>query len=401
MPLSDTALAFLRRQRPDVLLLASLTTSRSAQLDHLKAARALGLPTGACIMSWDHLSSKALLHVPPDGVLVWNDIQRREAIDMHALPPARVLVTGAQCYDQWFDRQPSRSRDLFMRALGFDPGRPLLLYVCSAMTPRPEPLEPHFVAEWIAAVRQSPDPRLRDAAILVRPHPERVKEWRDVDLSNVPGVLVQGSNPIDAAAKADYFDALFHSAAVVGVCTTAFLEAAIVGRPVLALVWPQFEIHQQAMLHYRYLVDVEGGALREARSFDEHRRQLAEALGYDERLDDRRRRFLKAFIRPQGLDVAATPAMADAVEALAALGPRPVPPSPGPSLSAIVGRHLVRAGRRGLVHWALMDEIEIDRARREGEQSSEKQRRRRVRARNPRKQIARLKTQVKRALGLS
>jgi hypothetical protein len=93
--------------------------------------------------------------------------------------------------------------------------------------------------------------------------------------------------------------------------------------------------------------------------------------------------------------------MADAVEALAALGPRPVPPSPGPSLSAIVGRHLVRAGRRGLVHWALMDETEIDRARREGEQSSEKQRRRRVRARNPRKQIARLKTQVKRALGLS
>ena len=33
-------------------------------------------------MSWDHLSSKAPLHIAPDMTLVWNDVQKREAVDM-------------------------------------------------------------------------------------------------------------------------------------------------------------------------------------------------------------------------------------------------------------------------------------------------------------------------------
>ena len=59
--------ALPRRERaPDVVVLTSLTYSRSQQLDLLRAARALGIPVAAAIMSWDHLSSKALLHVAPD-----------------------------------------------------------------------------------------------------------------------------------------------------------------------------------------------------------------------------------------------------------------------------------------------------------------------------------------------
>ena len=35
--------------------------------------------------------------------------------------PERVVVTGAQCYDQWFNRRPSRTRDEFCRDMGLDP----------------------------------------------------------------------------------------------------------------------------------------------------------------------------------------------------------------------------------------------------------------------------------------
>ena len=75
-----------RSSAPDVVLLTSLTFSRSLAMEQLKAARALGIPTAACIMSWDHLSSKALLHIAPDGTIVWNDVQKREAIEMHGMP---------------------------------------------------------------------------------------------------------------------------------------------------------------------------------------------------------------------------------------------------------------------------------------------------------------------------
>ena len=55
-------------------------------------------------MSWDHLSSKALLHIPPDRTIVWNDVQKREAMEMHGIAADSIVVTGAQCYDQWFDK---------------------------------------------------------------------------------------------------------------------------------------------------------------------------------------------------------------------------------------------------------------------------------------------------------
>ncbi len=74
-----------------------------------------------------------------------------------------------------------------------------------------------------------------------------------------------GAIPIDADAKADYFDSLYYSGAVVGLCTTAFLEAAIVGRPVLTLQLPEYRMHQDGMVHFRYLLDVEGGLLHTAR----------------------------------------------------------------------------------------------------------------------------------------
>src|SRR4029078_7756363 len=97
MPTSAAMLRYLREQATDIVVLTSLTYSRSQQLDLLKAARLLRIPVAAAIMSWDHLSSKALLHVAPERVLVWNQVQQDEAVTMHGLPAERVVATGAQC----------------------------------------------------------------------------------------------------------------------------------------------------------------------------------------------------------------------------------------------------------------------------------------------------------------
>jgi len=227
MPQSGAIEQHLAEQRPDVVLLASLTFSRSLQIEQLKAAKVLGIPVAACIMSWDHLSSKTLLHIAPDLTIVWNEVQKQEAVDMHGLPAD----------------PEARTREAFCRAVGLDPSRPFVLYVCSAMSPVPDPVEPVFVKQWIAAMRASANPRLRTAGVLVRPHPERVREWDGISLDGLENVAVHGRTPIDSDAKADYFDSLFFSDAVVGLCTSAFLEAAIVGRPVLTLLLPAYRLH--------------------------------------------------------------------------------------------------------------------------------------------------------------
>src|SRR5262245_57733618 len=95
-------------------------------------------------------------------------------------------------------------------------------------------------------------------------------EWADIDVSQFTDVTVKGANPVTEEARADYFDALFYSAAVVGVNTSAFLEAGIVGRPVFAISLPEYRDNQDGTLHFRYLTDVAGGLVHVSRSLDEH-----------------------------------------------------------------------------------------------------------------------------------
>ena len=306
-------------------------------------------------MSWDHLSSKALLHLAPDMVLVWNDVQRQESVDMHGIPAERVVVTGAQCYDQWFSRTPARSREDFCGDMGLRPDRPFVLWVHSALSPTPEPPEPLLVTRWLEALRASDDPRLRDLGVLVRPHPERLKEWAGVDLSRFDNVAFHGGNPIDDRAKHDYFDALYFSRAVIGLVTSAFLEAAVVGRPVLTFTLPEYRLHQQEMLHFRYLTTVAGGVLRSAPDIPAHLAQLADAIAEPGARDERNRRFLAAFIRPAGLDVPATPAFANAIERLhreGTSGDRTLGGAPWmtPLVVAAAG-----ATRSGVGRWLMLD----------------------------------------------
>jgi hypothetical protein len=114
---------------------------------------------------------------------------------------------------------------------------------------------------------------------------------------------------------------MYHSATVVGLNSTAMIEAAIVGRSVHTLLFPEYEDTQGATFHFEYLFTVGGGILRPARSFEEHEEQLAAVLaGTDEPAAEQSERFVREFVRPYGLDVAATPRFVDEVERLGARG---------------------------------------------------------------------------------
>jgi hypothetical protein len=307
---------FLRAQTPDVAMFTPLLTLRSEEQALLTAASEQGLRTVFCVLSWDNLSSKAIIRTMPDLVTVWNEVQRDEAHQLHGVPLDRIAVTGAQTFDQWFDRGPSRSRDAFAARVGLPAEPPFLLWVCSALF-RTSPEEAKFVRRWIEAIRASNDARLRDVPILVRPHPTRMPEWNSVSLDGLGPVVLYGRNPIETDAKNDYFDSLYYSAAVVGLNTSAFLEAAIAGRSVYTILLPEFHDSQEGTLHFPYLLNVAGGLLHVSRDMESHLADLAAALRAPAQMAERSRRFVSAFIRPHGLDRSATAEFVGAIEALA------------------------------------------------------------------------------------
>lgn len=342
VPPPAAAVEFVRRQQADVVLITPLVELGSPQVDYLRAARGLGLRTALCVWSWDHLTSKALIRVRPDRVLVWNATQQREAIDLHGVPADEVIVTGAQCFDQWFDRRAARDREAFCRRAGLRDARPFVLYVCSALFKGSAP-EWTFVRRWLRALRGSCDPDVRDVPVLVRPHPQRLSEWDGVDVTaDAADVTFFGSNPIDPESRDDYFDSMYHAAAVVGLNTSALIESAIVDRPVYTVLLPELHDNQEGTLHFRYLLRVGDGFLHAARSLDEHASQVADGLRGIRVTENRA--FVREFIRPCGVDVAATPRFVEAVEVVAAL-----PASTGARDVSGVGARAAGAVLKGLI----------------------------------------------------
>ena len=336
LPVPPEVEAFMKVQAPDLVMITPLVDIGSSQLDYLAAARTLGLRTVLPVGSWDYLSSKALLRDVPERIVVWNEAQRAEAIEMHGVDPGRVVVTGAQCYDQWFDRQPSRRRDDFCARVGLRADRPYVLYVCSSLF-RGTTHEPTFVRDWVRALRATSDPRLRDIGILIRPHPSRLDEWDRIDLSSYDNLTFWGAHPVDDEAKDDYFDSMYHSAAVVGSNTSAFIEAAVVGVPVHAVLLPHIsKDNQEGTLHFHHLLEAGGGLLRAARGFEEHLTLLADSCETDVHPDRRAERFVASFVRPFGRHEAATPRFVAAIEEAATL---PIPSGVG--MSRWVGRALL------------------------------------------------------------
>jgi hypothetical protein len=326
LPLNPAAVAFMREHRPDVVALSPLFGS-PAQLEILRAAHAEGIPTCLTVASWDNLTNKGLIREVPDTLVVWNEAQRGEAIELHGVPAERIRVTGAQNFDEWFERSPSSDAREFTARLGLAEDKPYLLYLGSSSFIAPE--EAPFAAEWLRRLRASGDERLRDIGVLFRPHPQNARQWDRPDLLADPQVAI---HPPPASApqqtgradwsREDFYDSMHHAAAVIGVNTTAMIESAVLGRSVHTMLAPQFRETQEGTLHFEHLRSFNGGLLHLTEDFDAHLGGLADAVRRQGEADPRSRRFVEGFVRPHGVDRPATPNVADALEAAAGVPAR-------------------------------------------------------------------------------
>jgi hypothetical protein len=344
VPVRPEVQRLFESNRFDLLVVTPLLYFGSTQVDYVRCARRRGINSVLGVGSWDHLTTKGSIHEPLDRVLVWNELQKVEAEELHGIPPDRVTVTGAQAYDHWFTARPYASREEFCARVGLPADRPYLLYLCSS--PFIAPNEVGFVKSWIAAVRASGDPVLREAGILLRPHPQNASQWADVDLSASPNAVIwprAGANPISPAARSEYYDSMYHSHAVVGLNTSALIESGIVGRLVYSIRTSEFSGTQEGTLHFHHLR--RGGLLQLADTLPEHVAHLQRSFDDVERDRARIREFVKAFVRPHGLDEVATSRVVGAIEDAGRQAARP--------MQLTAAQHLLQAAI-GLLLWVSM-----------------------------------------------
>jgi len=206
----------------------------------IRRARQSGVPSVTYIQGWDNLTSKALIGARPDYLLVWNDEMRAEAMRLHGFPPERIAVTGAPHFDPYFTREGWQDRSHFLRSLGLDPARPIILFATAPRRYFPESGE--IIALLLEAQARGELPAA--CQIVVRLHPQAVHgvDANADELIQRFGRCVTFDVPRSASGiDADYpADGIVHlgqliEAAAVTLCvfSSFVIDACIFDRPVV------------------------------------------------------------------------------------------------------------------------------------------------------------------------
>ena len=297
---------------PDVVIASPVNLpSSSADLEYLRVAKKLAVPTVLPVFSWDNLTTKGVVHVKPDLLLVWNDMQAREAVRYHGIDKKTIRICGSPFFDPWFSYNPmSLNIDKFSGRMGLSASDPIILYLGSSVDTAGD--ETWIVTEIRKALDR--DTGLSKIQIIVRPHPHNAKIFGKFKLPKVIVIPKDGSYPDTEAARKLYFECLYFSKLVVGVNTSGMIDAIIQKKPVVSFFDKEHTGTQTEAEHWGYLVKSE--AISVAGSMESFLSLIKLIIRGGDKKASNRSNFVRRFIRPKGLAVSAGETAVIAVEQL-------------------------------------------------------------------------------------
>lgn len=163
---ADEYAAFMRRHQPDLVVATSLGTFDFDQYV-LRAAKQLGIPTAAVILSWDNTTTRGYPAVQVDNVIAWTQVMKWELEALNDVPPDTIAVEGVAHFDTYFRPDPGYRRDAFLAGLGLDPAKRTILVATKA--PSCYALNPSLAQILAEAIETGGLPA--DCQVLVRVHP--------------------------------------------------------------------------------------------------------------------------------------------------------------------------------------------------------------------------------------
>jgi hypothetical protein len=211
-----------------------------SEIPLLRTAARRGVRSMAIDPSWDNFTNKLIPVRRVNRLVVWNDLMKQQAIDLHGYESGDVRVAGTPQWDLYFRPGTLVSRDAFCAAIGADPDRRLV-----TLTTTPRELYPHHdhVLRVLVAAMQSGAWR-QPAQILVRLHP-RDELTAYAAFQGLPHVIIEKpfretvragdglSVDVTADNQRHLANTMHHSDVVVNVASTLAIEAAIFDTPVV------------------------------------------------------------------------------------------------------------------------------------------------------------------------
>ena len=226
------------RYRP-VLLVGSSPGLIFSEVPLLRTAARRHVRTIVVDPSWDNFTNKLIPVRRADRIVVWNDIMKQQAVDLHGYEPSQVRVAGPPHWDRYFRPAPTISREAFYARIGADSSRCLITLMTTGKS-----LYDHYPRVVRILMRAIEEGRFGQAQLLVRLHPrddlERYESFRGaahVLVEKPFKKTVKSGDGLDVDITSEnqqhLADTLRHSDVIVTVASTIAIEASIFDTPVV------------------------------------------------------------------------------------------------------------------------------------------------------------------------
>lgn len=206
----------------------------------LKQARQRKILSFGMPISTDTMTTKGMIRVKSDYLLVWNEIMKGEAVKFNTYKPENVFLVGIPQYDFSFEKRGLMSREEFFAKAKLDPNKEFILYASEATDSEDDAEMVKYLVEGLRSgiIKEN-------VSILVRPHP---RDWRKDTfelLKGIDEVVVD-----DPRSNTDIFldrwypsmenivwlvNSIYHSKLVIMMGSTMGLDATCFGKPVISL----------------------------------------------------------------------------------------------------------------------------------------------------------------------
>jgi hypothetical protein len=233
--------AFLVQEAINGVFVTSIDVLEDQLLIH--AAKKLYLPVVALVHSWDNLPGRGSLVAIPDRLMVWNDIMRDQAMELHSITSNSVRVVGIPQYDYYKYDACFISRQEFFESKQIPSDRKLITFTCSAERVFPD--EVLFIEQlWMCLENEVEE----SVHLVIRLHPtERFRDYIE-RFNNRKNVTIDMPSGLFAATYVsniesteyginNFVNLMRHSDIVINIASTTTIDAAIFDTPVINIAY--------------------------------------------------------------------------------------------------------------------------------------------------------------------
>lgn len=222
------------KYKPDLVLLAHLF--EEPEIHVLREAKKRGIRTIGFVNSWDKLTVRCIMRLLPDKLVVFNDINKKEAMMHNEVKEADIFVSGIPQYDYYFRPEVSSRADFF-RSIGVDFSKKLIVYAPAGHAYGDSDWD---IIDFLHDAEVAG--RLKNTALFVRFQPNDILEEAEVKKRpwlryDYPGMRFSANRGVDWDMNSDDLkrqkDTVYHMALTVSYASSFAVDAIALDRPVV------------------------------------------------------------------------------------------------------------------------------------------------------------------------